>query len=191
MAQPLYALIDRAAAGRLRRNSTLDNADFTWWEQKTLNMHRAVVLWTPRNLDSIDRLREAVRDEQRRRAPSSWWRGMGFGAVVAVPSLTLSPDELALLIDVRKNGTGTWQSAVLAATEARAAVGVHTWAEGYLTPVYRALLGGLEKAGYAVCRTKREKDGLMRVLTGAANLAVTVRSLGLKRTVLAEFDDER
>ena len=41
------------------------------------------------------------------------------------------------------------------------------WIEGYLSLVYRALLAGLEEQGYQVASVRKEKDGLMRLLTAA------------------------
>jgi len=60
----------------------------------------------------------------------------------------LGPDDLKVLVDVRENEKGTLQWVVLVASDARIALGVHTWIEGYLSPVYRDTLQALAKTGY-------------------------------------------
>jgi hypothetical protein len=60
-----------------------------------------------------------------------------------------------MLVDVRENEKGTPQRVILVASHARVALGVHTWIEGYLGPVYRDTLQALAKAGYPYGRGRR------------------------------------
>src|SRR5262249_53344034 len=110
-----------------------------------------------------------------------------YGVVVDVANISLRPDDLKMLVDVRENETGVLQWVILVATDARVALGVHTWMEGYLSPVYRATLEALQQAGYTITSVKREKDGLMKFLTGVADLNATIRTFGAVRTVFPEF----
>ena len=50
------------------------------------------------------------------------------------------------------------------------AVGVHTWAEGYLTPVYRAVLDGYASRGFEAKHFKKEMDKLLQFLMPLARL---------------------
>jgi hypothetical protein len=58
------------------------------------------------------------------------------GVVADVGAIALSPDDLKALVDVRENEQGDLQWVVLVASDVRVALGVHTWVEGYLSPVY-------------------------------------------------------
>ena len=50
------------------------------------------------------------------------------------------------------------------------AIGVHTWMEVALTPLYRALLADLRAQSYEVGNFKKEKDSLMWFLTSVSSL---------------------
>ena len=112
---------------------------------------------------------------------------MAYGVVASVGAVSLSPADLRLLVDVRENESGTLQWVILTSSDTRVALGVHTWIEGRLSPVYRNVLQALQEAKYAVRSAKREKDGLMKFLTGVADVNVAIRSLGTRRTVFPEF----
>ena len=73
-------------------------------------------------------------------------------------------------IDTRANRRGTWQWAIYACAPAEVAVGVHTWTEGFLSPVYRDLLDYYGSLNYEVGSFRKEKDQLMKFLTAAARL---------------------
>ena len=97
---------------------------------------------------------------------------------------------LKILVDVRENSKGTLQWVILAADTARAAIGVHTWMEAYLSPVYRKTLDALARAGYHIASARKEKDGLMKFLTGVANMDAALSSLGARREAFPEFRDQ-
>ena len=68
-----------------------------------------------------------------------------------------------------------------------AAIGVHTWIEGYLSPVYRSVLQKLEDGKFDVTTLTKEKDGLMTVLTGAADLHSAISTFNVKQKAFSEF----
>ena len=151
----------------MRESST---ADCQVWEHKTLNIHRGVLKLRFTDRQSLSGMSDTVRERVRESFGVSWWRGFGFGAVVESPNI---PDDVATIascIHTRANSRGTWQWIILACGTAETAIGVHTWAEGYLTPVFLRLLGHYESLGYQVGGFKKEKDQLMRFLTAAARL---------------------
>jgi hypothetical protein len=115
---------------------------------------------------------------------------MAYGVVAEVAAISLSPDDLKTLVDVRENSKGTLQWVILVATHARVTLGVHTWMESYLSPVYRGTLQALAETGYQVSSATREKDGLMRFLTGVADVNAALRSLGTRKEAFPEFHDE-
>ena len=114
---------------------------------------------------------------------------MAFGVVGVVPSISLRPEDLKLLVDIRENAKGTLQWVILVASDSKAAIGIHTWMEAYLSPVYRSIIQGLGKGGYLVATVMREKDGFMRFLTAAADVEVAVKSFGTRRVAFPEFHD--
>ena len=75
------------------------------------------------------------------------------------------PEAWLPLLDQRANPKGTWQWLVLVSRATGQAWGLHVWIEGYLSPVYRDLLGRLAETGLTVQSARQEKDKLMRVLT--------------------------
>jgi hypothetical protein len=175
----------------LRPRVDVREPGWTFWELRTLNRHRVVGLVTEhRQFADVHDLEAEIRTVVARHFKSSWWRGMAFGVVGDVPALTLSPDDLKLLVDVRDTARGTWQWVILVAGGARAALGVHTWIEAYLSPVYRGILQALATTGYHVATAKKEKDGLMRFLTGAADVEVALHSFGTRRVAFPEFHDQ-
>ena len=114
---------------------------------------------------------------------------MAYGVVADVGAISLGVEDLKTLVDVRENSRGTLQWVILVAGRARGALGVHTWMEGYLSPVYRGTLQALAATGYAVASAKRDKDGVMKFLTGVADLNAALRSLGTRTEAFPEFHD--
>jgi hypothetical protein len=156
---------------RLRLRDALPDSEWQIWEHKTLNIHRGVLYWSPSDAsltfaEMENRVRKKVAESYR----VSWWRGFAFGVVVH--SKAVPPDISAIesTIDTRVSGKGTWQWTVLACSARQTAVGVHTWVEGYLSPVYRQCLDQSESQGWIVGDFKKEKDKLMQFLTSAARI---------------------
>ena len=185
----LSAVVAAAAELRkLRRRTDLQQQDWTYWEIRTLNLHRVVGLFQPRRaFSSASDLESTLRDALGRSFKRGWWRGIAYGVVVDVSSVTLTEDDLKTLVDVRENSKGDLQWVILVARDAGLALGVHTWIEGYLSPVYRAIVEILMQTGCRVTSVRREKDGLMKFLTGVADARVAMNTLGTSRVAFPEF----
>ncbi len=145
--------------------------DHAWrvWEHKTLNLHRGVLHWRPvGESPTFERISRSIRVRVASTYRISWWRGFAFGALVETPTIPKDVEALKSVIDVRDNPKGTWQWTFLVCPPARTTVGVHTWIEGYLSPVYRGLIDLYRAQGYEVGSVRKEKDGLMNFLTSIA-----------------------
>lgn len=192
MAGPdLPSIITSAVTPRvLRPRNDLREPGWMFWELRTLNMHRVVgLLQQYRQFAGAHDFESAIRAAAGRNFKCSWWRGMGLGVVAQVAAIPLSVDDLKMLVDVRENSKGTMQWVILVSSDTHVAVGVHTWMETYLSPVYRSILQGLTEAGYRVSSVTRDKDGLMKLLTGVADLEVALLSLGTQKRAFPEFRD--
>lgn len=55
--------------------------------------------------------------------------------------------------------------------------------------MYRGTLQALAATGYAIASARREKDGLMKFLTGVADANAAIRSLGTQTKAFPEFRD--
>jgi hypothetical protein len=163
----LAELISSVVDGKLSGRGDLSEPDWRFWERRNLNMHRLVGQWSlPQSLEATDLGTEA-RAAIGRHFRRAWWRGLAWGVVVEVPDITLTPSDVKELIDVRENARGTWQWLVFVSPAKKTVLAAHTWIEGYLSPVYRGLLGQLQERAFQIMSVRREKDGLMRVLTAA------------------------
>jgi hypothetical protein len=153
---------------QLRTN--LPEPSWTFWERRTLNMHRVVGL-SPADHRFMDAhsLDTELRATFARNFKRAWWRGIAYGAVVNVGALTLTPNDLKILVDEYENEKGTMQWVILLTGDAPKATGVHTWIEGFLSPVYRAVLQALSGSGYQIESVMKGKNGLMRLLTAVAD----------------------
>jgi hypothetical protein len=185
----LPAIVASAAMQRdLRPRTDLGEPTWTFWEIRTLNLHRVVgLLRADRPFANAHDLDAEIRGVLSRDFKRAWWRGIAYGVVVDVRTIALNPDDLKGLVDVRENAQGDLQWVVLVASDVRVALGVHSWIEGYLSPVYRNTLQALLRTGYRVTSVKREKDGLMKFLTGVADVNAAIRSLGTTRVAFPEF----
>ena len=102
--------------------------------------------------------------------PRAWWRGFAYGTVAELAVVPWSPRDLEPLVNLYENSKGDLQWVILVTNDSRAAVGVHTWVEVYLTPVYRDILQALGANGYHVTRAVRGMDGLWKFLTGVSEI---------------------
>jgi hypothetical protein len=181
-----------AAPRRLAPRNDLAEPGWRFWELRTLNMHRVVgLLEEHREFRDAHDLETAIRGVVARHFKRSWWRGLAYGIVAETTTMSSSADDLKQLVDVRENPKGTLQWVILVSSHARVALGVHTWIEGYLSPVYRGALQALAARTYRIASVKKDKDGLMKVLTAVADFDVALRSLGTRRQAFPEFRDER
>ncbi len=184
-------LASAAAQRKLRPRNDLREPGWMFWELRTLNMHRVIAfLHEYRHFTESPEFEATIRSVVSRHCKSSWWRGMAFGVVAEVTVISLGAEDLKILVDGRENPKGTLQWVVLVDSETHVALGVHTWMEAYLSPVYRNTLRALETTGYQVSSARKEKDGLMKFLTGVADLKVALRTFGTRRRAFPEFRDD-
>ena len=187
----LMSIITPAVRPRgLTLRTDLAVPDWTFWELRTLNRHRVVALFkAARPFASVQELNDEIRGMLSREFKRAWWRGIAYGVVVDVSTISLKPDDLKALVDIRENGKGDVQWVVLAAVDRQVAVGVHTWMQAYLSPAYEAILLSLKSGGCRITTVKREKDGLMKFLTGVADFDVTVHTFG-QHVAFPEFQND-
>ena len=162
----LQQLLAELTSGKLPPRADLHEANWLFWERRNLNLHRVVALCTYASSPAGE-LEARIRETIGRHFRCAWWRGLGFGVVIEVRDVAGFPDEYRPLVDGRANAKGTWQWLILVSRSRRRAWGLHTWVEGFLSPVYRGLLDRLGGQGYEVASVRKEKDGLMRFLTAA------------------------
>jgi hypothetical protein len=162
-----------AAAAALRRldsRADLHEPGWAFWELRNLNMHRVVgLLRADAPVADIARFDANLRGVMGRTFKRSWWRGIAYGVVADVGPQSVGPDDLETLVDGRENSKGTMQWVVLVDGGAHKVTGVHTWVEGYLGPVYRAVLQSLAERRFQIESIMKDKDGVMRVLTSVAD----------------------
>jgi hypothetical protein len=187
----LPAIIAPAVGPRgLKLRSDLAVRDWMFWELRTLNRHRVVGLFsTHRAFATTQELNDEIRGVLGQEFKRAWWRGIAYGAVVQVDAITLKPDDMKMLVDIRENEKGVLQWVILVAADRHVAIGVHTWMETFLSPAYRAIRLSLESMGCQVNSVRREKDGLMKFLTGVANLDVAIHTFAQKRVAFPEFQN--
>jgi hypothetical protein len=153
----------------LKARNDLSEPGWTFWELRTLNRHRMVgFLGNVLGQAGAQDIESEIRSVVSRNFHRSWWRGFAYGIVVEVQAIASSPNDLELLVDSYENRKGVLQWVILVASDGQTAVGLHTWMETYLSPVYRDLLQTLAQAGYHVATAVRGKDGLLKFLTGVA-----------------------
>jgi hypothetical protein len=163
--------MERILEEHLRRRDSGGDSQWSIWERKNWNMHRGVLLFRPSQPGTpFSDVNDAVREEVAQSFRISWWRGFAFGAVIEFPSLPSDVSAVVDSIDGRNRSAGCWQWALLVCQPLKTAIGVHTWMEVALTPLYRALLAELRRQSYEVGNFKKEKDSLIRFLTSVSSL---------------------
>lgn len=171
-AMDVTAIVAVASAQRkLLPRADIHDDGWTFWELRTLNMHRVVGLLTEhRRFSDVRDLEGEIRGSIARDFHRSWWRGLAYGVIAQVAPVSWVPDDLTVLVDIHERRTGVLQWVVLVDLDGRRAVGVYTWEKVYLSPVYRETLRALTGAGFAVATAVRGKDGIMKFLTGVSEL---------------------
>jgi hypothetical protein len=163
--------VDDVLQTRLRCRESDVNSDWRVWEHKTFNMHRDVVQWRlTQEPPSFEQMVRAVSTQVQQSFRLSWWRGFAFGVLIESPAIPQDAANIEATIDTPANSKGTWQWTILACPQARIALGVHAWAEVYLSPVYRGLIAHYEAMGFQVGSFKEEKDKLVQFLTTVGKL---------------------
>jgi hypothetical protein len=150
------------------------------WQYKSLNLHRGVIHWdATSNACTLSEIRDQVRAVVREHFRPSWWRGFGFGVVVSLNHVDDSFKDAADLVDVRNNSKGVWQWLVLHFPTSQTAVGIRTWTEGYLAPVYHDLVSALRNSGFSCDCFQKDMDAFQKtLLTIKQKLSVARRVLG-------------
>jgi hypothetical protein len=172
--------IEEILSRHLEFRQDILGTEWQLWEHKTLNIHRGVLHWRSENREPVlSQMSQNIREQVESRFRIGWWRGFAFGVLIEAPAVPPDLSAIEDWIDVRANGKGTWQWIIYVCPKAGIAVGVHTWLEGYLSPVYQSLLASYQAQNYAVGSCKKDKGMLMEFLT-------TVRSL--KRYGFKEFE---
>ncbi|HKD47357.1 MAG TPA: hypothetical protein VKB67_06700 [Rhizomicrobium sp.] len=163
------AISDSAGRLGLGARTDLHEPGWTFWELRTLNRHRMVGFLSDyrKSTDTQD-LESEIRSAVSRDFKRAWWRGFAYGIVAELQVISCSAKDLEGLVDIYESRKGVLQWVILIASDDRAAVGVHTWMETYLSPVYRDVLQTLAIAGYHLTTAVRQKDGLLNFLTGVA-----------------------
>jgi hypothetical protein len=184
----LPAIVAAAATSRqLKSRADLHERGWMFWELRNLNMHRVVgLLRATQHIADVRQLDAALRGALGRAFKRAWWRGIAYGVVAEVGPVPPTPDDLTVLVDGRENSKGTMQWVVLVDSSGRRVTGVHTWVEGYLGPVYRSVLQSLSNQQFQIESVMKDKDGLMRVLTGIADGQARVLT---GRPAFTEFQD--
>lgn len=150
----------------------LDHPGGAWrrWEFKNWNRHAAVLQVSGLGLATPAAFHAEIRERVSTSFRSSWWRGMAFGVVAETASMLPDAQALAEGLDSRDNRAGVWQWAVVASPTSGKVVGVHTWMQVWLTPLYEAVMAHYQDQGCEAARAGRAKDGLMKALTAISGL---------------------
>lgn len=146
------------------------------WRRKTLNIYRGVIETSCSTNDPAtvsEKIRTLVKEEF---DPGSFIP-FAFGTVLHFESEAPPSEIMASFIDTRARSEGTWQWLVVTNGTTKRAYGVHTWMEGYLTPVYLQILKDLENSGYACSNSAREPERLFRFMYGENSLFAKFRSI--------------
>src|ERR1700752_1642112 len=98
----LPTMIASATAQRgLRPRTDLHETGWMFWELRNLNMHRVVGLVNEhRQFTDAHDLDAEIRGVVSRYFKRAWWRGMAYGIVADVPSISLSLDDLKVTVDI-------------------------------------------------------------------------------------------
>ena len=171
--QELATIVAGACSARgLALRPDLHEPGWTFWELRTLNRHRVVGLVRPTvPAGSATALETDVRGALSRNFRRAWWRGLACGVVVEGTPDAWTPADLTPMVDVHERNVAIIQWIVGTGTGRNRAIAMHTWEEVWLSPVYRGTVQALEAEGVNVARAVRQKDGLMRLLTGASQVA--------------------
>lgn len=141
------------------------------WRRKTANIFRGVLEVECSGLNA-EQSEVLVRDLVLGEFSPGFFVPFAFGAVLHYSQKAPSPEDLQGLIDDRAQAKGTWQWVIAVDEAAGRAFGVHTWTNGYLTPVYESLLKHYERVGLiSSTRTKPPGKFFTRLWRIGAGLA--------------------
>lgn len=75
-------------------------------------------------------------------------RGLGYGVVFRVKHFHKESIQFSTFVDKRNRRGGVWQWGIVISEEEKALLGIHTWVDGYLRPVYDSIIQQYVKLGY-------------------------------------------
>ena len=130
---------------------------------KNLNIHRCVLVADLGGANAIspEEIRLIVTKHQR----ASWFRGMGFGVLLAVDSVEPVASRFDAEIDIRNRGKGVWQWTILHSSIERVCFGYHTWTHGFITGIFQDILQRFDTQEYRVNDQKAQMDRFMELAT--------------------------
>lgn len=148
---------------KLKKSQKISELGGEIFFKRNLNIHRCVLLADIGGVKAVlpEEIRAIVTEYQR----ASWFRSMGFGAVLAVESVEPVGSVFEAEIDIRNRGKGTWQWTILHSSIERLCVGYHTWTHGFITSIFQDILRRFDAQGYRVNDQKARMDRFMNVAT--------------------------
>ena len=154
-------------------------SEWNHWELRNLNLHRVVSHWQPGFVPPDAATADAtIRAEIRSRFRPNYLRGLAFGVVIKTPVLFLDHSVIETLVDATNSSKAVCQWVVLASAKQSQALGVHTWLETRLSPIYRSVLRTLTDAGFVCRSTVRSAPPALRSTFALSNLLSISRLLG-------------
>lgn len=144
-----------------------NNYGLNVWEHKTFNIHRAILRYKCMDeLLKYDEIGDIVKKEINNKFKIGWWRGFGFGVLIEELKIDKVKDDLLKYIDEKENPKGTWQWLIIKNSKDKNIVGIHTWALGYLTPIFIETINYYKNEGYIDIKLyKKPKGKLLKILT--------------------------
>ena len=140
------------------------------YEHRAADVHRGVLVCTDaraverpeghvyRTAESpVQSLERRARAEIRHHYRLTPDRTFAFGLVYAVAAPPFDPAEIAVMVDRFEDDTGICLWAIAIATDPGSVHATHTWAQGFLFPLYDRLLDYLDVRGYALRRETKER----------------------------------
>lgn len=147
------------------------------WQRKTRNIFRGVFELECTGMSPREISAQVLKTVEVEYKPGSIVP-FAFGVVLRFASEAPAPNQLESFIDDRARNRGTWQWLVVVDHARKEAYGIHMWANGYLTPVFEAILKNLEGEGYTSARQFKQPGKFW------VNLWATMRSLLAARKML-------
>ncbi len=143
------------------------------YQAKSFNRHSAVIQESARAESfSSERYVSTTRKKALARCKPNWLRGLALGTVLEIDRLPTNVELISDAIDTRQKGRVVWQWSVIAVRDQRLVLGLHTWMQVYLTPVYGDLLFQFAEEGFTIERFKKEKDRLMALLIKLSEVGI-------------------
>ena len=141
-------LVEQAIGELLSPKPTLElRPELYLWEKKTWGLHRGLVYLEQDSFSSSRDIEEAVRDVVATEFNLKWeWlRGFAFGACIKAREIPGDLNAIEKCVDIRNRLQGVFQWLIFAADKPPFSFGIHTWTEGYLSPIFRNIAAAIEE----------------------------------------------